>query len=244
MAHQVAPAPIVMTTEPDCVMGQIAAAPGMPVAVASAGALAARTPEQELAAALANAGGEIRVKIKKEKKPAGVKYYYAYSILNAAGEEFATLKYEWQTTERTVVSVALLDGRVVWSEMVSKGSINASAGDSFGLVQAKANSSGMNAFERRATGGGPVAELVAAGQPALSIVAPSQPWIVPFMILTVCTGHFCLTPQENRIMKGTDRVGSYIAAESAVLKSNDPAILRASINIVAMLHWLDQYKQM
>ena len=35
----------------------------------------------------------------------------------------------------------------------------------------------------------------------LSIVAPSQPWILPFLILTLCTGHFCLPPQgKSEIM--------------------------------------------
>ena len=202
------------------------------------------TPEQKLASSLSTAGGEIRVKSKKEEKPAGLEYYYAYSILNADGEEFAILRYEWKGTKNPVVTAALPDGSVVWSDQVSKGSINASAGDSFGLVQAEWNTQGMNTSERRACCGGSVGALMADGQPVVSIVAPSQPWLLPFMILTLCMGGFCLPTEcrESRIMRGDDCVGTAIGAE--VVKSDDPAILRASINILAMLNCLDQWKTM
>lgn len=214
---------------------------------AGAGAPGAGTPEQVLAASIAVAGGEICVKSKKVKKPAGVDWYYEYSIMNAAGAEFAILKYEWQGS-KVMVTVALLDGQVVWSDQVTGGSINASAGDSFGQVQARGPQL-MNVLTAIVTGGGLMGELTAGGQPVLSIVAPAAPWILPFLILTFCMGVFCLMcmpPTENRIMKGKDCVGTVIVSNgccdtgSKVVKSNDPAILRASINILAVMGYQDQ----
>ena len=200
--------------------------------------------EQKLASSLSTAGGEIRLKSKKENKPAGLKSYYASSILNANGEEFAILRYEWKGSSHSVVTLALPDGSVVWSAEINKGqemALNASAGDSFGQVQARWNKQGMNTFEKRALAcGGSVGELMAGGQPVLSIVAPSQPWLLPFLTLTLCMGCFCLPPQESRIMRGLDCVGTAIGSD--VAKSDDPAILRASINILAILNCLDQWK--
>ena len=219
-------------------------------AISTEGVLAFGDPaaEQKLASSLSTAGGEIRVKRKKEEKPAGLKKYYAYSIVNANGEEFAILRYEWKSSNKCVVTAALPDGSVVWSDQMLDGrfTMNASAGDSFGqIVQARWNKGGMNTCEKRACAcGGSVGELMADGQPVLSFVAPSQPWLIPFMILTLCMGGFCLPPKcrQSRIMRGDDCVGTAIGAE--VVKSDDPAILRASINILAILNCLDDWKNM
>ena len=217
-------------------------------AISTEGVLAFGDPaaEQKLASSLSTAGGEIRVKRKKEEKPAGLKKYYAYSIVNANGEEFAILRYEWKSSNKCVVTAALPDGSVVWSDQLDgRFMMNASAGDSFGLVQTRWNTQGMNTCEKRACAcGGSVGELMADGQPVLSFVAPSQPWLIPFLTLTLCMGGFCLPPKcrQSRIMRGNDCVGTAIGAE--VVKSDDPAILRASINILAILNCLDDWKNM
>jgi hypothetical protein len=170
----------------------------------------------------------------------------AIPILNAAGAEIATMK----MNNTKPVTITLPDGSVALTlQTQGYGTLCGSAGGSFGETEAKTPSA-SNVLQSIVTGGGLQAELVAGGQRVLSFSAPSRPWVLPFMIITFCMGVLCLMcddPPESYILKGEDRVGGVKLLQGcgssggAVIRSNDPAVLRASLNVIAVIYYAAQY---
>ena len=116
-----------------------------------------------------------------------------------------------------------------------------SAGDSFGEVEARWDSGPFGLCTTR--------DLWAGDQHVLSFVEPSRPWVWPFVIGTCCLGAACVhciaTGPTFYVLKGKDRVGEVKQAKSCScddgdlpswsgmrVKSNDPAVLRASFNFL------------
>ena len=116
-----------------------------------------------------------------------------------------------------------------------------SAGDSFGEVEARWDSGPFGLCITR--------DLRAGDQHVLSFVEPSRPWVWPFVIGTCCLGAACVhciaTGPTFYVLKGKDRVGEVKQAKSCScddgdlpswsgmrVKSNDPAVLRASFNFL------------
>ena len=139
---------------------------------------AAGTPEQVLAASIGAAGGVISIGKYREGGAEQGTIFPArtYPVLNAAGGEIATIK-----VKETLVTIALPDGSIVLAiqptDKSSSPSFYGSAGDSFGVVEAKLPS----AFR---------CELVADGQTVLTLYEKEQYWVYPFLLLTFCLGFF------------------------------------------------------
>ena len=200
------------------------------------------TAEQALAASIAAAGGELH-------------FSNGDTILNAAGTVIATIDFhmgDWAqrvATGRSAagsagisVSIVLPDGRIAATlqQRPAAGLILCgSAGDSFGEVEARWDSGPFGLCTTR--------DLWAGDQHVLSFVEPSRPWVWPFVIGTCCFGAACVhciaTGPTFYVLKGKERVGEVKQAmacsgddgdlpswSSMRVKSNDPAVLRASFN--------------
>ena len=220
------------------------------------------TAEQALAASIAAAGGELHVSTPSygAVAPSPVSNgQYTPTILNAAGTVIATIEFhmgDWaQRVARAPgrsaagsagisVSIVLPDGRIAATlqQRPAAGLILCgSAGDSFGEVEARWDSGPFGLCTTR--------DLWAGDQHALSFVEPSRPWVWPFVIGTCCLGAACVhciaTGPTFYVLKGKDRVGEVKQAKSCScddgdlpswsgmrVKSNDPAVLRASFNFL------------
>mmetsp|Transcript_8426 Transcript_8426/g.9797 ORF Transcript_8426/g.9797 Transcript_8426/m.9797 type:complete len:212 (-) Transcript_8426:113-748(-) len=158
-----------------------------------------------------------------------------FTMRSEPGTQIATIK-----IKEKLVIIALPDGSVVWESTPKDGSLCGSAGGSFGLVEAKLLASGSIFM-----GGGKKVVLLSNGQPVLSLDAPEQYWFLPFLLLTCCMGLCCLPcmKTEMYLMKGNDRVGTATFVDGAnccgrrEVRSNDPAVLRASMNLLAMMFY-------
>jgi hypothetical protein len=218
------------------------------VQLPAAPAFVAGSPEQVLEAYIAAAGGSLHLGKLKGWQGSEV----AIPILNAAGAEIATMVLPdvMKLNNTKPVTITLPDGSVALTlQTQSYGTLCGSAGGSFGETEAKTPSA-LNMLESIVTGGGLEAELVAGGQRVLSFSAPSRPWILPFLIITFCMGVFCLMgedPPESYILKGEDRVGGVKISQGGcssggtVIRSNDPAVLRASLNVIAVIYYAAQF---
>ena len=142
-------------------------------------------------------------------------------------------------------SIVLPDGRIAATLLPKQGPaagrilLCGSAGDSFGEVEARLVFGPLSLYITR--------DLRAGDQHVLSFVEPSRPWVWPFVIGTCCFGAACVhciaTGPTFYVLKGKERVGEVKQAmacsgddgdlpswSSMRVKSNDPAVLRASFN--------------
>ena len=141
-------------------------------------------------------------------------------------------------------SIVLPDGRIAATLLPKQRPaagliLCGSAGDSFGEVEARWDSGPFGLCTTR--------DLWAGDQHVLSFVEPSRPWVWPFVIGTCCFGAACVhciaTGPTFYVLKGKERVGEVKQAMACSgddgdlpswslqrVKSNDPAVLRASFN--------------
>ena len=143
-------------------------------------------------------------------------------------------------------SIVLPDGRIAATLLPKQRPaagliLCGSAGDSFGEVEARWDSGPFGLCTTR--------DLWAGDQHVLSFVEPSRPWVWPFVIGTCCFGAACVhciaTGPTFYVLKGKERVGEVKQAMACSgddgdlpswslqrVKSNDPAVLRASLNFL------------
>ena len=183
---------------------------------------------------------------------------YTQTILNAAGTVIATIEFRmgggvgWPIVPISAAgsagisaSIVLPDGRIAATLLPKQRPaygrilLCGSAGDSFGEVEARWAVGPLSLYITR--------DLRAGDQHVLSFVEPSRPWVWPFVIGTCCLGAACVhciaTGPTFYVLKGKERVGEVKQAmacsgddgdlpswSSMRVKSNDPAVLRASFN--------------
>ena len=183
---------------------------------------------------------------------------YTQTILNAAGTVIATIEFRmgggvgWPIVPISAAgsagisaSIVLPDGRIAATLLPKQRPaygrilLCGSAGDSFGEVEARLVFGPLSLYITR--------DLRAGDQHVLSFVEPSRPWVWPFVIGTCCLGAACVhciaTGPTFYVLKGKERVGEVKQAmacsgddgdlpswSSMRVKSNDPAVLRASFN--------------
>jgi len=189
----------------------------------------------------------------------GVCTPFATPILNAAGAAIATIRVNGADAPVTIelpdgsVAVTLRSNDGLSASMFASGyALSGSAGNDFGEVETR-TTAGLDC-----SCGTAGIELLVGGRPVLSFHEPPQPWVLPFVILTCCLGAACIncmpcmSGPSYDVLKGHDHVGvvtkrggcggflraggcgGWIPQSTQSVKSNDPAVLRASLNMLAV----------
>ena len=206
------------------------------------------TAEQALAASIAAAGGELHLSKEQTILNAAGTVIATIEIHMGGGDCRAanppTSGISAAGSAGISASIVLPDGRIAATLLPKQRPaagliLCGSAGDSFGEVEARWDSGPFGLCTTR--------DLWAGDQHVLSFVEPSRPWVWPFVIGTCCFGAACVhciaTGPTFYVLKGKERVGEVKQAmacsgddgdlpswSSMRVKSNDPAVLRASFN--------------